>query len=80
MEKGDYVELHANENKLADGDIKRVVVVGKTTHSQRIFPRGNFNLCENLNLKNIPSDFIYVEVLIQANIASDAVRKFQHRR
>ena len=34
----------------------------------------------NLIQKNITSDLIYVEVLIQANIASDVARNFQHRR
>ena len=49
------------------------------THNEN-FPRGNFNLLESLTQKNIVSDLIYVEVLIQANIASDAMRNFQHRR
>ena len=35
---------------------------------------------ETLNQKNIANDLIYVEVLITANIASDAVRNIQHRR
>ena len=29
--------------------------------------------------ENIASDLIYEEVLIQANIANDGVRNFQHR-
>ena len=35
-------------------------VVEKTTDSQRTFPRGNFNLCESLNEKNIVSGLIYI--------------------
>ena len=45
--------------------------------TQRKFPRGDFNLRESLSQKNIASDLIYVEVLIQANIVSYAVRNFQ---
>ena len=48
-------------------------VVGKTTDPQRYFSRGNFNLRESLNRKNIASDLICVEVLIQANIANDGI-------
>ena len=47
---------------------------------QRKLPRGNFNLRESLSQKNIANDLIYVEVLIQVNIASDVARDFQHRR
>ena len=52
-------------------------VIGKTTNPQR---NGNFNPRESLSRKNIASDLNYVEVLIRANIASDAMRNFQHRR
>ena len=55
-------------------------VVGKTIDPQRKFPRGNLNLRESLIQKNIASDLIYMEVLIGANVASDAVGNFQHRR
>ena len=51
-------------------------VVGKITDLQRKFPRGNFNLRESFSLKNTVSDLIYVDVLIKANIASDAVLNF----
>ena len=61
-------------NKTKQNETKR----NKT--KQRKYPRGNFNLRESLNQKNIASDFIYVEVFIQANMASDAVWNFQHRR
>ena len=51
-------------------------VVGKTTNPQRKFPRENVNLRESLNHKHIVIDLIYVGVLIQANIASNAMQNF----
>ena len=51
-------------------------VVEKTTDPQRKFPRENFNPPKSLSQKNIASDLIYVDVLIQVNITRDAVQNF----